>query len=946
MKQEFKIRKEHIILILVSIAALGLRIFFRDESNMDLTICLLPWYDEMSALGFKEALTTQVGDYNFLYQLFIFILTRFPGQAIYKYKILSVIFDYVLASGVYAFIKKLSGEKKALIGYAVTLFLPTVFINSAVWAQCDAMYVSMIVWSLYFLYTGKTNRSFIFLGLALALKLQTVFILPFYGFVFLRGVIDKDKKIRLYHFAISVGTVLVTALPNILAGRPVTDLIKNYTSQTDSYQVISKNYQSIWNLFHLEYSSDAKWCIGFTFLMLIVLMVFFYIKKADVTGKHFIWCTFILSYTCVMFLPSMHERYSFLYEILVLILAFTNSLGWIATVLLQLISVKTYIYFLNGTALNMNFLSVVNFIIYIFMIYVFYKELTGSALKADLFELSEDRDESVHSFAKKDGSGITRRDIIAILLLTGIFLVIGSFHLGRAKAPETYEEFGTETAHGTEVYISLAQTQFVQSVCIYPLMNGSESFQLFYADNGAWSKIDEELAFKGVFTWRRVDVNVRTHQFCIVFANPDIQVGEIICLDASGKVIELLDAPDYPGIFDEQDTISSVPTSFDSMIFDEVYHGRTAYEFLHGLNIYEDTHPPLGKILISIGIKLFGMNPFGYRIIVLIFGMLCVPVMYLLALEVTGDSRYAYLAGVLQVTEFMHYSLSRIATIDIIVAFFVLCMFYGCFGFIKHEKKGYLVFSGVSFAFGIATKWTAMYAAAGIALILFIWMVSRIRAKEKNAEIVKFVLVCVGSFIIFPAFIYVISYVPFVRVYPDKNLLQHAISNSTHMLDYHKNVTASHPYQSSWYSWLFDWIPLADSRVKNGDLKGVISTFVNPFVCYVGLASVFHHIYMTVRKKDITSALLVVFYMSMLLPWVFITRTVFIYQYFICTKILIIMICRSVQCIGFKKETGVLKFVGGLSTALFIAYFPVISGVMVNKDYIDKILTLLPKWWF
>lgn len=67
------------------------------------------------------------------------------------------------------------------------------------------------------------------------------------------------------------------------------------------------------------------------------------------------------------------------------------------------------------------------------------------------------------------------------------------------------------------------------------------------------------------------------------------------------------------GAFDEQELYEDGITYQDQTIFDEIYHGRTAYEFLHGLPIYENTHPPLGKTLISVGIAVFGMNPFGWR---------------------------------------------------------------------------------------------------------------------------------------------------------------------------------------------------------------------------------------------------------------------------------------------------------------------------------------------
>ena len=73
-------------------------------------------------------------------------------------------------------------------------------------------------------------------------------------------------------------------------------------------------------------------------------------------------------------------------------------------------------------------------------------------------------------------------------------------------------------------------------------------------------------------------------------------------------------------------------------------------------------------------------------------------------------------------------------------------------------------------------------------------------------------LQCIGCFILLPFTIYTLSYIPFVRIYPDQNLLQHVLSNGELMLSYHKATIFDHPYASPWYSWLFDWKPLLDSR--------------------------------------------------------------------------------------------------------------------------------------
>ena len=77
------------------------------------------------------------------------------------------------------------------------------------------------------------------------------------------------------------------------------------------------------------------------------------------------------------------------------------------------------------------------------------------------------------------------------------------------------------------------------------------------------------------------------------------------------------------------------------MYFDELYHGRTAYEHLHGIAPYENSHPPLGKIFIMLGIAIFGMNAFGWRIIGTLFGIAMVPIMYAFGKKLFRRSDYA-----------------------------------------------------------------------------------------------------------------------------------------------------------------------------------------------------------------------------------------------------------------------------------------------------------------
>ena len=235
------------------------------------------------------------------------------------------------------------------------------------------------------------------------------------------------------------------------------------------------------------------------------------------------------------------------------------------------------------------------------------------------------------------------------------------------------------------------------------------------------------------------------------------------------------------------------------MYFDEIYHGRTAYEFLHGLTSYENTHPPLGKILIALGVSIFGMNPFGWRIIGTLLGIVMVPLVYLFARQLTGDRLLASLACVLFAFDFMHFTQTRIATIDVYITFFVILMYYFMYQYSRISfydrslKQTFLPLGacGICMGLGIACKWTGMYAGCGLALIFFSVLYRRYREYvyastdpsghtdgishrhilEQFGPCAKRTIVfCLVFFVAVPGLIYLLSYLPF-RDYSDRGLI-------------------------------------------------------------------------------------------------------------------------------------------------------------------------------
>ncbi len=134
-----------------------------------------------------------------------------------------------------------------------------------------------------------------------------------------------------------------------------------------------------------------------------------------------------------------------------------------------------------------------------------------------------------------------------------------------------------------------------------------------------------------------------------------------------------------------------------TMQFDEVYYakdGWSLWQFGYGrdweekaheaiaagdysVDLIKDTpsmvvHPEVGKWLIGLGENVFGLDSFGWRIASAVIGTLMVLVMVRLARRLTGSNLLGGVAGLLLTVDGLHFVLSRLALLDIFVAFFLL----------------------------------------------------------------------------------------------------------------------------------------------------------------------------------------------------------------------------------------------------------------------------------
>lgn len=551
-----------------------------------------------------------------------------------------------------------------------------------------------------------------------------------------------------------------------------------------------------------------------------------------------------------------------------------------------------------------------------------------------------------------------RVNLLHMILLTAVYAAVVFFRIGSLEAPQTSMTMSRQD--NSDIVLDLGEYKNVSKLNFFLGYKNNAGIAIsdFNEEERKWELFDEDRRLGSVFNWNEVPLERNMRYIGIVFTEQEeYELNELVVVDADGNVLTPVNSGEYPQLFDEQEKYPENTTYYYRTMFDEVYHGRTAYEFLNDLPIYENSHPPLGKKLISLGIAAFGMTPFGWRFVPAIFGIFMVPVMYLFVWKLSHKKFTALVGTVLFCTEFMHFTLSRIATIDIIAAFFMMLMFLCMYIFAEalaadrsfKEQSIWLFLCGISTAFAVATKWTGVYAAIGIAVIFFACILKSCKKNGgigKNVPYLKKLFgVCFASFIIIPAAVYCLSYIQFSQAYPDKSCIEHAVSNSAHMLSYHSGLNASHPYESEWYEWLVDRRPVLDAfTIVSDGASSTVSTFGNPLILLCGLAALLHNLWLWRGKGSARSGFLVIAYLSMLMPWLFIHRTVFIYQYFICIIIMILMICESLGHMKRPKLTGGVMMVASL--ILFVMFFPVISGIAADREYVSNVLEWLPTWVF
>lgn len=331
------IDKHSRLLFVVLAAAIGLLIRWagRDFVSLDMRDALLPWFDQIKAAGGLSALSSQVGDYGLLYQTIISLMTYVDISPIYQYKLLSVAFDAALAvmaalvykdlmlNGLNGKAQTVSREvhesiltRSALVGVLVWL-LPTVMLNSAYWGQCDSIYAFFCLATLYQLRRGSYLFAFVLLGLAFSCKLQTIFIVPFIAVYYL-----ITKRFSVVYILLSVAVMWLMGVVAFAYGRGLLAPLQIYYGQSSHYELMYLSFPSFWVLLGDDYWGFRWYAIFFTLCVVVTGMYVCLNHRRFLHSRVNYYCVVAwFIWSMVLFLPCMHDRYAYLLDLLLVMMA-------------------------------------------------------------------------------------------------------------------------------------------------------------------------------------------------------------------------------------------------------------------------------------------------------------------------------------------------------------------------------------------------------------------------------------------------------------------------------------------------------------------------------------------------------------------------------------------------------------------------------------------------
>lgn len=373
----------------------------------------------------------------------------------------------------------------------------------------------------------------------------------------------------------------------------------------------------------------------------------------------------------------------------------------------------------------------------------------------------------------------------------------------------------------------------------------------------------------------------------------------------------------------------------DALVFDEVYFVTDAKYYLDGTPFF-DSHPPLGKYLIALGIRFFGDTPLGYRFVDALFGIGIVLLVFRLGTILFEDRRVGFLAGLFVALDGVLIVESRLGLINTFAVFFNLAAYYLFFRSamdnLPKPRWLYLAGAGVCIGAGFAVKWIGL-ASLGVILAMYLAAKSAeqwgiIRRVVPNNEIMRhlgtvhpdlFLTCCV----LLPVVVYASSFIIHIGQNPE----YHFFELQRQIYGYHAHLQAEHGYASPWWSWPLLMRPVSYFW-QHDHANQTVTTILNlgnPLLWWFTIPAVFFGLWMALFRKHFGASFAILAIVFHYLPFSMISRISYLYHYMGALPFAIILLAFGVLKLwrfeGWRRE--IAAFVVLLIILSAVYFYPI-----------------------
>lgn len=379
----------------------------------------------------------------------------------------------------------------------------------------------------------------------------------------------------------------------------------------------------------------------------------------------------------------------------------------------------------------------------------------------------------------------------------------------------------------------------------------------------------------------------------------------------------------------------------DKFVFDEVYFPVHARNYLQGTRFF-DSHPPLGKYLIAIGIRFFGFNPLGYRVMAALAGILVILLIYQLGKRLFNSRPVAFLAALFASLDGLLLVESRAGLINIFAVLFSLAA-YSLFlksgeEIVEKPRWLYLAGAGVCVGAAAAVKWIGV-ASFGVILVCYVatlvnrkwsWR-ARLLAPSANMRRISnihpsVILLCC---IILPIALYCSTFV----IHLNQNPQFPFVELHKQMFGYHAHLKDGHGYASPWWSWPLLLRPVNYYWEVDPGTHQVrtILNLGNPILWWLALPAMMFSLWSAFFRREFGAQFALLVMAVHYLPFALISRATFLYHFMGALPFAIILTASAFHKLwllqGWRRETAAGAILAIILAAIY--FYPIWTALPI-----------------